>query len=196
MDERHLVVELVLLSEKISRVRHDEKELNTITYRILIVDALALAVVASTIHEEAVDEDTLRRALLHLVRLFLFQDLEGEVELINSDLELTSVGLEAASHEALREEEAADPVGGRVATNEPAVEELDTSDQVLEPGCEWLERRIGDLLPVRWDDTVSKAEVHVVERLRHNDETTDGLDKVIKRLPHDVEKPVELLHLL
>lgn len=98
--KRHLVIELVW---------------------VLIVDALLVAVVASTVHEQAVDEDTILWLLLHLVGLFELEALEGEGKLINSDLVLTSVGLKDARKEALREEHAADPVGVGVATGEPGV---------------------------------------------------------------------------
>ena len=80
-----------------------------------------VAVVASTVHEQAVDEDTILWLLLHLVGLFELEALEGEGKLINSDLVLTSVGLKDARKEALREEHAADPVGVGVATGEPGV---------------------------------------------------------------------------
>mmetsp|Transcript_6479 Transcript_6479/g.8714 ORF Transcript_6479/g.8714 Transcript_6479/m.8714 type:complete len:215 (+) Transcript_6479:342-986(+) len=159
VNQRHLVVQLIW---------------------VLVIDALLLTVVASTIHEQAVDQHTILRLLLHLRWLFELHDFEGEGELINGDLVLAGVGLQAASHEALREEQAADPVGVRVASRQPRLQELNSLDQVIEPGSERLERRIGNLLPVGWHDAVSQTEVHRVQGLRHDDETTDGLDEVVE----------------
>ena len=58
----------------------------------------------------------------------------------------TSERLHRRRHEALREEEGGDPEGHGRPVLHPAANELDTIDQVLDPGSERLERRETDIV--------------------------------------------------
>ena len=162
----------------------------------MVIDALLFTIVAGSIHEASIDEDTILWALFHLAGLFELKNLKGEGKLINSDLVLTGVSLETTSHETLREEHATDPVGQWATLGEPVVHKLDTADQIFEPGGERFERGVSDLLPVGWHDTVSQTEVHGIESFTHDDKSTNSLNELIQRFSHQIEKFVELLHLL
>lgn len=80
--------------------------------------------------------------------------------------------------------------------SKPALHEIDSLDQVIEPGSKRLQRRVGYNFPVWRHLAVLEAEVHLVELTRHEDDTVDGLIKVSKALAHGSQEPVELLHLL
>lgn len=58
-----------------------------------------------------------------------------EVQLINSNSFLSSIVLQASSHEGLREEEATHPKNLGSSAIDPLIKEFDTSDEILNPAA-------------------------------------------------------------
>lgn len=142
---------------------------------MLVIDALCLAVPSSTVHEEAVDQDSILGSLFHLAWFLSFDYIKRESKLVNGDFVLTGMSLKASGHETLREEHARDPVGNRVTIPEPHVKEVDALDEIFEPTFEGFERRIGNLGPVSRNLTVRQAQEHGIEIGGHDDKTANSL---------------------
>jgi len=100
---------------------------------------LFVSVPSGTVQEHAVNIETFGRCFFKVVELLLDHDLEAERNLVNGDLMKTGMGLKRPCHEALWEEESREPVGVRIAFDEPRAEHLDTQLEVLVPSGEWFE---------------------------------------------------------
>jgi len=95
-------------------------------------------------------------------------DVGAELELINWCRSLSGVALQGGGHEALWEEEGRHPVGLWQALEEPLAEELDSRDQVWDPGAEWLERGVAYALPLSRHFVVEEPGGHILELHRHD----------------------------
>lgn len=73
---------------------------------MLIIDYLLIAVETGAIHVEAMDVDAIIWVFIYFINCFCLHHLEREVQTINSNLVLTGVRLQAASHKTLWEEHA------------------------------------------------------------------------------------------
>lgn len=84
------------------------------------------------------------------------------------------MSLQATGQETLREEEAWHPERGWKTVNQPIIHKFNSQDEVLIPRSEGFQGWISDLLPVLWYSSISKAAVHSVKLLTHDNETIDG----------------------
>ena len=81
-----------------------------------------------------------------------------EAELVNSDDVITRIVLLRSSQEGLWEEESRDPVDAWSAVAVPILKELNSFNQIVDPRCQWLHRKMsfsfntcGRLTPCSWD---------------------------------------------
>jgi len=97
------------------------------------------------------------------------------------------VHLESCSFESLGEEEAGDPVALRRAVDGPFPHESNSLEEVIEPRVEGLERRIGVLDPHFGYFTIQEVKEHKLKVEGHHHSSSDGLIKLDKRFPHNVQ---------
>jgi hypothetical protein len=138
---------------------------------------LGIAVPTSTVHVKTVNVDTILWGLLHFRWIFLWHDLEREGKLVNSDLVVSCMSLQATGHETLREEEVWHTERGWYTIYQPIIHKFNSQDEILIPRSEGFQGWISDLLPVLWYFSISKAAVHSVELRTHDYETIDGFFK-------------------
>ena len=115
--------------------------------RACVIQQQRVRVYAATLQEEPVEESAVTGTLIHLLEVVEGLQLEPEVECVNRDLVLAGVVLQQSGQEALREEEGRHPVSGRLAFQEPHAQELNALLEVLDPGRERIERRVGVVGP-------------------------------------------------
>lgn len=75
---------------------------------------------------------------------------------------LPGVCLEDGSDEAMRKEEAREPVSAGVAFQHPSPDEIDSLLEVLEPARQLCQGCVGDLSPVRRHLVTEEALIHLV----------------------------------
>lgn len=95
---------------------------------------MSCVVPAGTFQVHSIAEGTILRLLSDLGVGDLVINLKLIAQLINGNDVLASIVLKSSSQESLREEEAGNPVSGRHATFNPALEEFNTLEEFAHPG--------------------------------------------------------------
>ncbi len=122
----------------------------------------------------------------------------SETECINRFTCGTSIGLHSCCHESLGEEECGNPERVRWSAYHPVVDELETVNQVSDPGAQKLEGWItdGDVHPGRGHLVVDERLKDLFKRRRHDFGTLDSVNQRIQVLFDHLEKSIESLHFL
>eukprot|EP00966_Prymnesium_polylepis_P224655 5196121-Prymnesium_polylepis.1 len=131
-----------------------------------------------------------RLGRLHRVKLKVKGDR------VDRDRVLARVVLQRAGHEGLHEEEVGHREAERRAVVDPRLEKVEPLEQLGRVRREWLERRVGDLLPERGQLVDEHRARDALEVGAHHDQALDGLLQVLERAAHAREQLVEALQLL
>jgi len=101
-----------------------------------------------TVHEDTVHQHAILPPGEGVGRAFglphvhAIKDLEAVAQGVDGRVVLAGVGLQRARQEALREEEARKPEGMGCSSCQPCLDEGQPEDKVVDPGAQWLKRRI------------------------------------------------------
>lgn len=153
----------------------DDWHLRVKLFGVLLSDALAIEVPATTLEEEATDKGTVfrdqnlestRLSHLHVEhfgfmvgRVLLVRENELELERIDFDPVLSCIVLQNGSQETLSEEEAGEPENFRLLlVVDPAFEAADAHVQVTNVTGEGLQGRVGDFQPRLGDKALDQLD--------------------------------------
>jgi len=160
------------------RLEVDHRDLGLKHTRRRLPDGRALEVDAAGLGVESVDEAAVGRSGLAELLLSLLLEHEREAQGVHGQLGLPREDLQHRGQEPLREEERRYPVQpGLFQHSLP--DELDSLEQVLEPGGERLERGVRPLLPLLGHLVQAEAGQYLLEQFGHDGLALDGLEQLL-----------------
>ena len=100
------------------------------------------------LNKQSIHVDPVSRCFGDFLRQVLFENAETVAELVDGLQVLPRIGLQCPRHEAVREEEAGEPVARGVPALQPASHKFHALVQISDPGGQGLQAGVSDGLPI------------------------------------------------
>ena len=116
--------------------------------RGLLIEEVPFRGPVCALNKQSIHVDAVPRCFGDFLGQVLFENAETVAELVDGLKVLPRIGLQCPRHEAMREEEAGEPVARGVATLKPGSHKFHAVVQISDPGGQGLQAGVSDGLPI------------------------------------------------
>ena len=150
-----------------------------------------LVVPSASFNEKTIHKGSFRRILLKVILLFIWANLEHELDLVNSNCVLSRKVLLKAGEETLCEVESWHPKHCWSIIVNPVLNELKTKSKVNNVRGEWLQRGVRSLHPHLRYPVIEQCSCNLFQIWAHHNLTLDCLLQRLQWISYQLKQSVE-----